>query len=133
MEELQKRVDLITRLNWILLLVSSVLAYAVTAPPVSLGVILGGLLVAANFHLLKRTLKKSLTPESVSVKGRGIVGSTLVKYYIRFGISGLVIYLLISKHIVHPMGLLAGLSVVVASVFIVTMLEIKKLILKEAV
>jgi hypothetical protein len=48
-------------------------------------------------------------------------------------ISGGIIFLLISKHIVHPLGLLAGLSVVVASMFLATVLELMRLFFKEAV
>ena len=99
----------------------------------ALGIILGGLIVAINFHLLKNTLKNMFRPEVVSEQGRSLVGNVLVKYYIRFAISGMLIFLLISKHIVHPLGLLAGLSVVVASMFMATALELTRLFFKEAV
>jgi len=105
----------------------------VTPVKFAMGIILGGLIVAVNFHLLKRTLKTMFHPETVSERGRSVVGNVLVKYYIRFAISGVLIFLLISKHIVHPVGLLAGLSVVVASVFLATALELKKIFFKEAV
>jgi hypothetical protein len=40
---------------------------------------------------------------------------------------------LISGHYVHPIGLFVGLSVVVASIILATMLELTKLIFKEAI
>ena len=43
------------------------------------------------------------------------------------------LFLLISKNIVDPLGLIAGLSVVVVSFFAATALELTRLIIKEAV
>ena len=88
---------------------------------------MGGLLVTANFHLLYRTLKKALTPPHVA--SHNVV---LVKYYIRFIASGLIIFVLIAGHFVNPLGLVIGLSVVVASIILATIYELKKLIFKEA-
>ncbi len=133
MQDVQKLVDFITTSNWLILLFAGMIGLMMTPGEFALGIILGGLIVAVNFHLLKKTLKTAFSPEIVSEKGRSVVGSTLVKYYIRFGISGFMIYLLISNHIVHPLGLLAGLSVVVASMFLATMLELTRLFFKEAV
>lgn len=83
--------------------------------------------MTVNFHLLSRTLKKALTPSHLS--SHNVV---LVKYYIRFIVSGIVIFLLIWSHFVHPIGLIIGLSVVVVSIMAATAREIKKLIFKEA-
>ena len=41
--------------------------------------------------------------------------------------------MLISQKLVHPLGLILGLSVVVASITLATMYELTKLIFKEAV
>jgi hypothetical protein len=133
MQDLTKVVDLITKSNWLLLVVLAMVAVMTTSMPFYLGVLAGGLIVAVNFHLLKRTINNSIRPEVVSEKGRSLVGHVMVKYYIRFAVSALLIFLLISNHIVHPLGLLTGLSVVVASVFIVTLLVVARLYFKEAV
>jgi hypothetical protein len=133
MQDLTKVVDLITKSNWLLLVVLAMVAVMTTSMPFYLGVLAGGLIVAVNFHLLKRTINNSIRPEVVSEKGRSLVGHVMVKYYIRFAVSALLIFLLISNHIVHPLGLLMGLSVVVASVFIVTLLVVARLYFKEAV
>ena len=77
--------------------------------------------------------KKMFDPRVVSEKGRSVIGNVMVKYYIRFAVSAGIIFLLISQHIVHPIGLLAGLSVVVASIFAATALELKRILFKEAV
>lgn len=133
MQDLEKIVNFVTKSNWLLLIATSSLALMTTPTKVSLGVLLGGLIVAINFQLLKKTVVNNFRPDVVSEKGGSFVGSILVKYYIRFVISGGLIFLLISNHIVHPLGLLAGLSVVVASMFLATMLELTRLFFKEAV
>ncbi len=92
------------------------------------GIICGGLIVTINFHMLYRTLKKSLTPPYLS--SHNVV---IAKYYARFIVSGFIIFVLISKHFVNPLGLIIGLSVVVASVILATFLEFKRLIFEEAI
>ncbi|NOX33479.1 MAG: ATP synthase subunit I [Deltaproteobacteria bacterium] len=133
MRDIQKLVDFITTSNWLILLFGGIIGLVMTPMKFAFGIILGGLIVAINFHLLKNTLKKMFRPEVVSERGHSVVSNVMVKYYIRFAISGTVIFLLISKHIVHPLGLLAGLSVVVASMFMATVLELTRLFFKEAV
>ncbi len=133
MRDLQKLIDFVTRTNWFLFVVVSLIGLIVAPAKVALGITLGGLIVAINFHLLKNTLKNTFRPEVVLERGRSIVGNVLIKYYIRFVISAALILVLISKNIVHPLGLLVGLSVVVASIFVATAIELKKILFKEAV
>lgn len=133
MQDLSKIIGFITKSNWLLLAGAGGASLALGSREVYLGVILGGLIVAVNFHVLQRTIHNNLSPERVSEKGSSLLGNVLAKYYIRFMISGILIFLLISNHIVHPLGLLAGLSVVVASIFLATMLVLTKILFKEAV
>jgi hypothetical protein len=133
MQDLTKVVDMVTKSNWLLLVLVAMVTVMTTSTPFYLGVLAGGLIVAVNFHLLKRTIEKDIRPEMVMEKGRSLTGRVLIKYYIRFAVSGILIFLLISNHIVHPLGLLTGLSVVVASVFLVTVLVVTRLYFKEAV
>jgi len=133
MRDLQKLIDFVTRTNWFLFVTVSLIGMIIAPEKVALGITLGGLIVAINFHLLKNTLKTMFRPEVVLERGRSVVGNVLIKYYIRFGISAALILVLISKNIVHPLGLLLGLSVVVASIFVATAIELKKILFKEAV
>ncbi len=126
-------IDSAVTFNWLLLVVGGLVAVMTTSMSFYLGVMAGGLIVAVNFHLLKRTVTQTICPDQVSQKGRSLMGQVLVKYFIRFAVSGIVIFLLISNHMVHPLGLLAGLSLVVASVFLVTLFAVTRLIFKEAV
>jgi hypothetical protein len=133
MQDLTKVVDMVTKSNWLLLVLVALVTVMTTSTPFYLGVLAGGLIVAVNFHLLKRTIEKDMRPETVMENGRSLMGRVLIKYYIRFAVSGILIFLLISNHMVHPLGLLTGLSVVVASVFLVTVLVVTRLYFKEAV
>jgi hypothetical protein len=124
----QRILAFIVRSNWILLILAAVAGHFMSTSGVTLGIIAGGLIVTINFHLLYRTLKKSLTPPHLASPN-----VVLVKYYIRFLISGLIILFLIAGGYVNPLGLFIGLSVVVASIMLATLYEVKNNIFKEAV
>ncbi len=133
MQNIHKVVDFVTITNWLLLLSGGVTGLMIAPEKFTLGIILGGLIVAINFHLLKSTLKKMFDPELVLSRGHSLVFNIIVKYYIRFAVNAIIIYLLLSKQIVHPLGLVTGLSVVVASIFIAAAFELTRSFFKEAV
>ncbi len=127
MEIQQRLLKFITRTNWILFSVSSIMGLAFLPLDFASGIVFGGLIVTINFHLLNRTLKKAFRPSRLA--SHNVV---LAKYYFRFFISGIMIFVLISGHYVDPLGLFIGLSVVVVSIILVTMCEVTKQIFKEA-
>lgn len=118
----------VTRSNWFLFAVTSIFGAILAPIDVAVGIFCGGLIVTVNFHLLYRTLKKALTPPHLV--SHNVV---LAKYYVRFAVSGVVIFMLIWGNIVDPIGLIIGLSVVVASIMLATIREIKLLLCKETV
>jgi hypothetical protein len=124
----QRILAFIVRSNWILLILTAGAGHFMFSSRVTLGIIAGGLIVTINFHLLYRTLKKSLTPPHLASPN-----VVLVKYYIRFIISSLIILFLIAGGYVNPLGLFIGLSVVVASIMLAALYEVKNNIFKEAV
>lgn len=124
----ERLLKFVVRTNWILLVLASAIAFLTASKGVTIGIVAGGLIVTVNFHLLHRTLKQSLTPPHLATQN-----SVLVKYYIRFLVSGIMIFFLIFSGAVDPRGLFVGLSVVVASITLATICEVKKLIFKEAV
>lgn len=128
MEIQQRLLKFVTCANWVLFAVASILGGVLASPGFAKGIIFGGLIVTVNFHLLARTLKNALTPPHLS--SHHVV---LAKYYVRFTVSGFIIFMLIAKHVVDPRGLFIGLSVVVASIILATICELKKFIFKEAV
>ena len=128
METQQRIIQFVTRANWILCGLVSIAGFILLPLDVACGILSGGLLVTINFHLLAKTLKKALTPPHLASHNM-----ILAKYYLRFLISGFIIFVLIAGHIVHPVGLVIGLSLVVFSIILATLYEVKKLIFKEAV
>ena len=118
----------VTYTNWILFIITSLIGIFFFSLGFAKGIIFGGLIVTINFHLLYMSLKKSLVQHKVT-KFNGI----LAKYYIRFIISGIFIFILIAKHYVNPLGLFIGLSIVVLSIMLATIYECKKLIFKVKV
>ncbi len=126
--DIQKRIlKFVTRSNWILFLVASIIGFMLFSADFARGVLFGGLLVTVNFHLLAGTLRKALTPPHLS--SHNVV---IAKYYLRFIGSGFIIFVLIAGNYVNPVGLVIGLSVVVCSIMLATLCEIMKLIFKEA-
>jgi hypothetical protein len=126
--DIQKRIlRFITYANWIFFAAALLVGVLAFQLDFALGILAGGLIVTINFHLLARTLKKSLTPPHL-VSHNVIIA----KYYVRFIASGVIIFFLISGHYVDPLGLFVGLSVVVASIVVATLRELKNLIFKEA-
>ncbi len=128
MNNQQRILTFVTRTNWVLFALTSVAGLFLTSAEFAKGIIFGGLIVTVNFHMLHRTLKNALTPSRLT--SHNII---LAKYYLRFIVSGIIIFVLIYGHIVNPIGLFVGLSVVVASIMLATVLEIKNLFFKEAV
>ena len=118
----------VTRTNWVLLVGVTAIGLAFLPFQFTKGIFFGGLIVTVNFHLLYRTLKKALTPPHLASHN-----TVIIKYYFRFIVSGLILLFVISGQYAAPLGLVVGLSVVVASIFLATILEVSKLFMKEAV
>ena len=118
----------VTRSNWVLLAGATAVGAVFAPSDFALGIFSGGLIVTVNFHLLAKTLCRALRPPHLA--SHNVV---LAKYYLRFLISGFVIFLLIAGRLVNPLGLVIGLSVVVVSIMLATIREVKKIIFKEAV
>ncbi len=124
----RRLVRYITLTNWVLLALAGMLGFALASPAFAKGILFGGLIVTVNFHLLARTLKRSLKPPHLASPN-----VIIAKYYIRFIVSGIIIFLLITQQVVNPLGLVVGLSIVVLSMMSAAVLEMTKLKVKEAV
>ncbi len=124
----QRLVKFVTRANWMLFCIVSMVGLLTASQDFANGIIIGGLIVTINFYLLGRTLKKAFLQSA-----KASIGIILTKYYIRFIITGFVIFAVLAANIVDPVGLIIGLSVVVLSITLATIVEVKKLFFKEAI
>lgn len=127
--------ELIIKLNltgWVIFAALSLISLCFFSLEVIAGVITGGLLVTVNLQLLRRVVVRALRPGA-----RVTLKNILVKYYLRFLATALIIFFLMYLHLVDGLGLLLGLSVFVISIYFVLMSLMGKFlyrkITKEAV
>lgn len=127
MDSQERIIQFVTYANWLLLVMATAIGFLYFASDVGLGIAVGGVLVTLNFHMLAKTLKKAFrSPHITSISG------VLLKYYIRFSITGVIIFILLITHRVNPIGLIVGLSVVVASMMLAAFNEVRQSLFKEA-
>jgi len=94
----------------------------------AMGVLVGGAIALANYQLLKRSVQRNLQPGK-----KGVLGRMLGKYYLRFAATIVVLVILIRQGLVEPVGLIAGLSVVIVGIVVWAGCQAVKGICKEAV
>ncbi len=102
--------------SWVILLILGSLSFFFMRPAFTLGVILGGLIIIANFNVLQSTIRGAFTPEGTMMNKRRAI---VAKYYLRLAILGLIIYILVTKELVDIVGLLIGLSIIVLNILII--------------
>lgn len=124
-DPLQKRLELT---NWIILGILALISFFFTPRNFALGMLLGGFISIVNFHWLVWDLRKAF--RSLSEKSNSVV---MFKYYIRFGVTAIALYFIITGDIVDIIGLLIGLSTVVIAIVVTTIaLYSKKNCIEEA-
>ncbi len=114
----QRLLRFVSRANWVVFILFLMASPYIPLAGFTLGVVCGGLLVTLNFHLAYRSLRRSFhggRPPAFPV--------VMAKHYLRFLMTGVVIFLLISNGVGNPLGLLLGLSVVVVSLLAASVLE----------
>lgn len=80
----------------------------------ALSVVVGGVIALVNYGLLEKTICRALVPSG----GGHILGKVLIKYYLRFAATAVVLFFLVRQGAVEPLGLLVGLSVVVLTIMV---------------
>lgn len=116
---LQKKIEVA---NWIvlgsLLLLGSVFASANFA----LGILAGGLISILNFYGLCHGLQKSFGRiEANQSPGKA---SLILKYLLRLGITGVILYVILVKTAADVFGLVIGLSTVIVSIILTVMMTL---------
>ena len=105
--------DSLKRRNWVILLILSAASYFFMSRIMTLGVILGGLIVIANFGFFQFIIRRSFPTDGAIQSRKSLL---MVQSFIRLFILGGVIYILITHGWVDPIGLTIGLSTVVLSI-----------------
>ncbi|MCK9295045.1 MAG: ATP synthase subunit I [Desulfobulbaceae bacterium] len=118
------RVDI---LNWVIALFFAGIAWLYYPIIIAKSVLIGGLVANISYFYLKKDLKDFLQGKLLhSGKVQSAKLKFYLKYYARLIALALVLYILVSRHIVHPLGLLMGLSVVVISIGITMASVVRK-------
>jgi hypothetical protein len=121
--------------NWLVLAGLILAGYLWFGREFALGVLVGGLVVVINFHLLHQalrgTLERALAAGSEETKGRA-KAFFAARQLLRFFALLAIIFLLVSNGWVNIFGLLVGLSTVVLTLILAAIGEVIKLKNKEA-
>lgn len=102
----------------------AIAGYLFLSAAFALGVIVGGIISIVNFYWMYLNLQKAF--RNLSGSGKRTKFFIMFKFYIRFIVTGIVLYLLIVKVDINVVGLLTGLSVVVINIILTTLLELSK-------
>jgi hypothetical protein len=106
----------VARRNWVVLTGLVLLSLLWRSAPVTLGVLSGGLVAIGGYLWLQHSLKKVIAaPSQHSARGFKI------SYIVRLGSLAAILLLLIAVARVNPVGLAAGLSVVVINILWTTL------------
>jgi hypothetical protein len=116
------------RLNWLILLLLASASCFVMSPAFTAGIIIGGLMVIVNFHVLQHTIHQGFLPNDTRKTGKI---SVIAKYYLRLAAMGVFIYLSLSEKWIDPVGLTVGLSIVVIGIVSLGIQMIRKTFSKE--
>jgi hypothetical protein len=116
-------------LNWLLTSILGLAAWSSFSPEMAKAVLIGGIVAAGSFGWLKRDLTRLFSGTLSGVKGR-----FFIKYYARLAVLVGVLFWLVKFRQIHTLGILVGLSVVLLSVAVTMLGEVKKIYLsvKEA-
>ena len=117
------------RLNWLGLLLLASASCFVMSPAFTAGIIVGGLMVIANFHALQHTIRQGFSADDSRTTKKA---SVIAKYYLRIAAMGILIYFFISQKWVDPVGLTVGLSIVVIGIVSLGILMIRTTFSKES-
>lgn len=117
-DPLQRKLE---NLNWIILGLFVLTSLLFWSFPFTLGILLGGVISIFNFFWLKRDLKAVFS----NLTGRA-KSAIMFRYYIRFFVSAVIIFFIISRTIVDVMGLLIGLSIVVINIVLTLLMGLSK-------
>ena len=123
---LQKKIECT---SWIVLGIALLVSGLFASLNFTLGVLAGGLISILNFYGLCRGLRSTLGQgERVSAGSAAMV----FKYLLRLAITGLVLYIILTKTTADIFGLVVGLATIVVSIILsVFMTVIDKSYLEE--
>lgn len=107
-DPLQRKLEIF---NWIILGLLVVISLLFFSNEFTLGIVLGGLISVGSFSWRQRDLRKVF--RNLTERARSAI---MFRYYIRFFVSAVLIFFIITKTPADVIGLLIGLSIVIISI-----------------
>ncbi len=118
--------------NWVVLAILVASGYWWGGREFALGVLVGGLVVVINFHLLHRFLKGTLERAQIDKENKARAQAFFAaKQLLRFLALVVIVYGLVAHGWVNVIGLVVGLSTVVLTLTLLAIYEVIKLKNKE--
>ena len=114
-DELERLPELLTRRNWIILLLLLLVSLPFGNFRLTMGILCGGLVAVAGFAWLRRSLQKLLDQPGHGARARYQLG-----YLVRLVVLAVVLGVLVAVIKINPVGLVIGLSVIVINLFWIT-------------
>jgi len=113
--------SVIIKRSLLLLAVLTIAAFGVYSVHAALGVLAGGMIAIANFLWMGNTLKRilGLLPDNP-------VGYSLLRFLSRMTVVGVVLYLALRSGSFSPVGLIVGLSVIVANIAVLSFFSVQR-------
>jgi glucan phosphoethanolaminetransferase (alkaline phosphatase superfamily) len=108
---LQRRIEIG---SWAVLGISLIIGFAFFPFSFTLGILLGGLISILNFYWLSRDLVRVF--QQYSDKAKPYI---MIKFYIRFIVTGVIIFLVLTQTPVDLIGLIIGLSLIVINILLI--------------
>ena len=117
-DPLQRRLEVT---NWVLLAVILAGSLFLRSTHFTLGILIGGLISIINFHWLYRNLVSVFTKQLHRARA-----ALMLRYYIRLAVTAVVLFIVISRDLADVIGLVVGLSIVVANIVLTTVLVLSR-------
>jgi hypothetical protein len=100
-------------LNWVVLAFFSAAGAVFFDAAATTGIVLGGLIIMANLGLLQHTVRRAFAADGTITRSRW---SVVLKFFLRLLALGFILFVLISRDWINPVGLAAGVSTLFFSI-----------------
>jgi hypothetical protein len=100
-------------LNWFSLFIMSLISFFFMSRSLTLGIIMGGFIVIANFWVFQRSIRRGFRSEGTMRTTSFLV---VTKFFLRLSVLAIIIALSVKCRWIDPVGLALGLSTVVISI-----------------
>jgi len=117
-DPLQQKLEI---LNWIILVLFVAISLLFFSTDFTLGILLGGLISVGSFSWRQRDLRAAF--RNLTERSRSAI---MFRYYIRFFVSAVLIYLIITQTSANVIGLLIGLSIVIINIVLTLLTTLMK-------